>query len=72
MQAAVASSDFNVAVGQLSQLSEMMATRARKRYDGREIVNNITDRGVYRGGGSRNTGGTTDQEWCRDRRAPQG
>jgi hypothetical protein len=72
LQAVVASSDFDVAVGQLSQLSEMMATRARKIYDGREIVNKITDLGVYWGGGSRNTGGTTDQEWFRDRRAPQG
>jgi hypothetical protein len=53
LQAAVASSDYDVAVGQLSQLSELMAARARKRHEGREVINHIGERVTPRELGAR-------------------
>jgi hypothetical protein len=71
LQAAVASSDFDVAVGQIAQLSELMAIKTRKRYEGREGVSNVKERAGRRGG-MRGVGAVADQEWRRDRAAAGG
>jgi Retrotransposon gag protein len=72
LQAAVASSDFDVAVGQLSQLSELMEARARRRHEGREVVNHIGERVTPRELGARDANRSADKEWRRDRAAPRG